>query len=211
MKTANYILEACIETIEDAIAAANNGAHRLEVCSRLDLDGLTPSEDLITEIMLKIDIPVRIMIRPKAGDFIYSQAELDEMYSSVSLCKKLNVEGVVFGISNPDQTLNYGEIQKLARFAHPLKVTIHKAIDYTPDLSQAVEELLKIPEITSILSSGGKKTALEGAKNLLKMVKIGGNGIEIVAAGRITPENIIDLHRLIGAKAYHGKKIVSVD
>tara|TARA_Y100000815_G_scaffold56779_1_gene46047 strand:+ start:2732 stop:3364 length:633 start_codon:yes stop_codon:yes gene_type:complete len=203
-----FIKEACVETLEQATRAEANGANRIELCSRLDLDGLTPSHQLITEIKSILNIPIRVMIRPREGDFCYSNADFSIMQADIEFCKKIKVDGVVFGASHPDKTLDIAAIRMLAQWAYPLKVTIHKAIDDTPDILKAVKDLIHIPEITGILSSGGAKTAPEGSKTLLNMLKIAGDDIEIVAAGKITGYHVEELHRILNARAYHGRSIV---
>lgn len=202
------IFEACVETFEEAILAEKNGANRLELCSRLDLDGLTPDVELIKKVMEKVSIPVKVMIRPRAGGFVYSASEIEEMKDSVRFCKKMKVQEVVFGILDEDNELNLEQIQMLAKLSSPLGVTIHKAIDQTPDLLQSVSELSLIENITSILSSGGAPTATEGSEMLKKMILLAGNSLKIIPAGSVTNQNISTIHQLIGAAEYHGRRIV---
>ena len=203
-----FVKEACVETLEEARKAEENGADRIELCSRLDLDGLTPSHQLITEIKSVLNIPIRVMIRPREGDFFYSKADFTTMQADIEFCRKIKIDGVVFGVSQPDRTLDIAAIRIFAQLAHPLQVTIHKAIDDTPDILKATEDLINIPEITGILTSGGAKTAQEGSKTLLKMLKIATDKLEIIPAGKITRNNLEELHTLLHAKAYHGRKIV---
>ncbi|WP_373055731.1 copper homeostasis protein CutC [Zunongwangia sp. H14] len=204
----NYLKEACVETFQQAMNAENLGANRIELCARLDLEGITPSKELIKQCMDRLNIPLRIMIRPRAGDFVYSEEEMEKMKSSIRFCKDLGVDGVVFGILNKDKTLNLDAISKLVNFALPLKVIIHKAIDETPHILTAVKELCQIGGITSILTSGGKLRALEGIPVLKNMIEISRNQVEIIPAGNITSENVEDIHLQLGAKVYHGKLIV---
>ncbi|UJH90984.1 copper homeostasis protein CutC [Antarcticibacterium sp. 1MA-6-2] len=203
----NYIKEACVENLSQVLQAQKKGANRIELCDRLDLDGTTPPRELIIAAM-ETGIPVRVMIRPRGGDFIYTEEELNKMESSILFCKELGVEAVVFGIQKEDGYLNYEQIQKLAKIASPLKVVVHKAIDNTPDPVGAVKELLNIEEISSILTSGGMETAFEGKNNLKKMIEIADGQIEIVVAGKVTESNIEQLNQFLHSKAYHGKRIV---
>ncbi|MCG9972140.1 copper homeostasis protein CutC [Christiangramia crocea] len=202
------IKEACVENLDQAINSQALGANRIELCSNLAVEGLTPSKSLIEAAKETLNIPVRVMIRPRAGDFCYSEDELTQMRESINLCKKIGVEGVVFGILNKDNTLNIEAIKSLAKEAYPLKVVIHKAIDSTPDTVESLKQLLNIKEISTILTSGGKSNAFEGADILKKMVQLAGDEIEILAQGHITPNNLTELHDLIGANAYHGKYIM---
>jgi copper homeostasis protein len=204
----NILLEACVETFEEAILAEKRRADRLELCSHLELDGLTPDKEVIEHVFRKVKIPVKVMIRPRAGNFIYSESELDEMKNSIRLCKKLKVRGVVFGILDQENELNLNQIKELAQLAFPLEVTIHKAIDETPDLLKSVSELIQIPTITSILTSGGKPTAKEGREMLRKMIQLAGETLTIIPAGSITDQNLSEIDKLIGASEYHGRRIV---
>ena len=203
----SYIKEACVENLFQVEKAKMKGADRIELCDRLDLDGTTPSRDLVL-VAQRTGLPVRVMIRPRGGDFVYSEDELNEMINSIKLCKDLGVEGVVLGILEKDDNMNFQQIQRLAKIASPLKVVVHKAIDDTPNPVDAVQKLTEIKEVSAVLTSGGKATALEGWKILRQMLEIAGGKLEIVAAGKITDENIDEVHHLIGADAYHGKKIV---
>jgi copper homeostasis protein len=202
------IKEACIESLSEAIKAEKLGAQQLELCSDLANDGLTPDFDLIKEVKSKVNIPVKVMIRPRAGNFIYTIREIETMIQAIAFCKDIGVEGVVFGVLKTDNTLDITAIKELTSFASPLEVTIHKAIDLTPDLPQAVAELRKIEGITSILTSGGAVTAIEGSATLLEMIQIADDKIEIIAAGKITDENLEEVQRTIKTSAYHGRRIV---
>ncbi|MCL6218666.1 copper homeostasis protein CutC [Zunongwangia pacifica] len=204
----NFIKEACVESLEEAIIAGKLGADRIELCADLSQDGITPSRAVIESAKQQLKIPIRVMIRPRGGDFVYSEVEFDGMKQDIEYCKQLGVEGVVFGILNKDKTLDVERIAALAALSKPLKVVIHKAIDETPDILKATEELTAINGISTILSSGGKTTAKEGISTLKKMMLIAGNKLEIMPAGRVTNENLDEIHKNIGAQAYHGRRIV---
>ncbi|WP_037317892.1 copper homeostasis protein CutC [Salegentibacter sp. Hel_I_6] len=198
-----YLKEACVETLAQAIAAEKKGADRIELCADLHLEGLTPSKDLILKVVQELHIPVRVMIRPRAGDFLYSEKEITEMKRAIITCKNLGVEGVVFGVLKADKTLDLEIISMLIKLAFPLNVVIHKAIDDTPDLLKALEDLTVIKGISTILTSGGAKTAFEGAGVLKEMIKTSTTTIAIMPAGKITSGNISEIHNLLGASAYH--------
>lgn len=204
----NYIKEACVETLEQAVKAEAKGADRLELCAYLTFGGLTPSTDLIKAVMAAVGIPVRVMIRPRNGDFFYNEDELDHMKTCINLCKALRVEGVVFGVLNPDSTLNINAIKKLTEIAQPLKVIIHKAIDETVNPIESLKELLDIEGIDTVLTSGGKSNAFDGAETLKTMVELAEAKLTVMPAGKISQFNLTELDQLIGAKAYHGKLIV---
>jgi copper homeostasis protein len=201
------ILEACIETLEEAILAEKKGANRIELCSNLDVGGTSPSKHLIKTVSEAVNIPVMVMIRPRGGNFVYSADEIEQMKSKIKECKKLNVQGVVLGCLRSNNTVDTDITSILSKLAHPLKVTFHKAIDESNDILLAVDELMSIKEITGILSSGAKKTAAEG-KEILKSMVQKSEQIEIIVAGKVQTGNINLLHDYINAKAYHGRKIV---
>lgn len=202
------LLEACVETFEEAILAERRGAGRLELCSQLKLDGLSPGFELTQQVVEKVTIPVKVMIRPRGGNFVYTKSELEEMQSEIKSFKQLKIRGVVFGILDQRNKLNLNQIKELAKLAFPLEVTIHKAIDQTPDLLESVLELVQIPTITSILTSGGAQTAREGNEDLKKMIQTAGTFLTIIPAGRITNQNFSEIHNFIGASEYHGRRIV---
>lgn len=203
-----FIKEACVENFHQAVAAEKKGANRIELCTNLETGGLTPSKELILEVKQKLAIPVRVMIRPRPGNFVYSNIEISEMLASIELCKKAEVEGIVFGVMKEDSTLDIIKIKELIAQASPLKIVIHKAIDETANPLLAAGELVKMGGIDTILITGGCETALEGKEILREMQKICGNHIELMPAGKITDENLDELHHFLGAKAYHGRMIV---
>lgn len=203
-----YIKEACVENLAEAIKAEQLGADRIELCANLNVGGTTPAFELIQEVKARLSIPIRAMIRPRGGNFIYSKAELEGMLTEIEACKELKVEAVVFGILNSDKTLNLTAIKELAQKAFPLKVVIHKAIDETPDILQACQDLISTEQITTILTSGGKETAEEGLPILKSLIDLAGDKIEIMPAGKITETNVDQLHEFLNARAYHGKLIV---
>jgi copper homeostasis protein len=146
------------------------------------------------------------MIRPRSGDFVYSDEEFDRMKKEITIFKTMPVQGVVFGILDSENHLNLSQITDLAAIAHPLQVTIHKAIDQTPDLVSALESLKSVPGISSVLTSGGANSAIKGSATIRSMIAISGN-IQIIAAGKVTAQNITRLHQLIGGEEYHGRSI----
>ncbi len=200
--------ESCLETIKEAILAERNGADRIELCADLDNDGLTPTEELIVQVMEKVNIPIRVMIRPRPGDFIYSKEEIEQMKRSILFCKKIKVEGVVLGILKENKTVDVENTKKLADLSFPLKVTFHKAIDVTPNIYEAIESISNIKTISSVLTSGGQATAKDGSMVLQKLVNQFDSKLDIISAGKVNDSNIEKIHELIGGTWYHGRKIV---
>ena len=128
------IKEVCVDSLEDALKAEKNGANRIELCGRLDLDGLTPSRDLIRNAVSILKIPIRVMIRPKHPSFEYSEDEINTMIDDIKFCKSLGVDGVVFGCLDENSNFQMDQINRLSIIAKPLNVIIHKAIDYTSSI-----------------------------------------------------------------------------
>ncbi|MBT3479684.1 MAG: copper homeostasis protein CutC [Candidatus Marinimicrobia bacterium] len=202
------IKEACVETLGEALSAELNGADRIELCSRLDLDGLTPDTDLIQKTISSLSILVKAMIRPRGGNFVYTENELISMESEIDQCKLMGVTEVVLGVLNQQNKINVEATARLSKRAHPMKVTFHKAIDESPNILFELEKLKSIPEVTSVLTSGGHTTAEDGKDVLIKMIQIAKDQLTIIPAGRITNQNLQKIHESIGASEYHGRRIV---
>ena len=202
------ILEACVETIQQGLLAENNHADRIEFCYRLDHGGVTPGHDLIRTAINKIKIPIKIMIRPRGGDFIYSDSEVDKMKSDIRYCKSIGVEEIVLGALNKKGEVDYKLTQMLAKLAIPMKVTFHKAIDVVNNFMSSLKTLSTMENIDSVLTSGTKENALAG-KEYIKLASKEFSGLlNIIAAGSITNQNIKEIHSELNMKEYHGKKIV---
>jgi len=184
-KVMNYYLkEACVESYDEAIEAAACGADRIELCSRLDLDGLTPDKSLIKLLQQTLEIPIKVMIRPREGDFNYSNSEISEMELAIELCKSIGVFGVVFGLLNSNKELDIENTAKLSKLSYPMNVCFHKAIDETNDIIKACKDLCKIPEVDAILTSGKALTAYKGKDVLKEMIQISENKLTIIPAGK---------------------------
>ena len=202
------VKEACVDNIQDAINAFKKGADRIEFCSNLDEDGLTPSNYDLISLKKNISIPVRIMVRPHSNSFNYNDDDLIQMKETIEFCKNQKFDGVVFGCLDDDNELDLNKIEYLADFAKPLNVIIHKAIDLTSSPLNSLKKLLEIDNVNGVLSSGGFETAELGTEVLKKMINISPNDFEIISAGKITNQNFKILHEKIDGKFYHGRKIV---
>ena len=202
------VKEACVDNIQDAINAFKKGADRIEFCSNLDEDGLTPSNYDLISLKKSISIPVRIMVRPHSNSFNYNDDDLIQMKETIEFCKNQKFDGVVFGCLDDDNELDLNKIKYLADFAKPLNVIIHKAIDLTSSPLNSLKKLLDIDNVNGVLSSGGFETAELGTEVLKKMINISPNDFEIISAGKITNQNFKILHEKIDGKFYHGRKIV---
>ena len=204
------IKEVCVDSLEDAIKAEKNGANRIELCGRLDLDGLTPSRDLISNAFSILKIPIRVMIRPKHPSFEYSEEEINTMIDDIKFCKSLGVDGVVFGCLDENSNFQMDQINRLSIIAKPLNVIIHKAIDYTNSVLDSLSLVSKNSNINGVLTSGGERFAINAVETLKKMLVLVPDKFEIIIAGGITFENFESLHALSNGKFYHGKKIINI-
>ena len=202
------VKEACVDNIQDAINAFKKGADRIEFCSNLDEDGLTPSNYDLISLKKSISIPVRVMVRPHSNSFNYNDDDLIQMKETIEFCKNQKFDGVVFGCLDDNNELDLNKIKYLADFAKPLNVIIHKAIDLTSSPVNSLVKLLEIDNVNGVLSSGGFETAELGTEVLKKMINISPNEFEIISAGKITNQNFKILHEKIDGKFYHGRKIV---
>jgi len=208
MTSKNLIFEACVETLEDALAAQKRGAHRIELCSALEQNGLTPSKELTMNCLEHLSIPVMAMVRPRGGDFVYSESEISQMETEIEFFKQSGVAGVVFGLLTKDDNIDIENTCRLAKLAFPLEVTFHKAIDYSTDVMKSFQELNGLDGITRVLTSGGKDTAWNGRLVLKVMNELRERRITIIAAGKIIPENREQIAGFTGVKELHGKRIV---
>lgn len=201
------LLEACVDSVISSVRAEQQGAHQIELCGRLDLDGLTPDLDLIAEVINTVNIPIKVMLRNRGGNFIYSKKDVEAMKFSLAQILRLDIQGIVFGALLSDDTIDVSLTQEICDLAGNIPVTFHKAIDSCSDILQATK-VLKQTRVTSILSSGGKPTAMEGAEVLKEMINMVKSKVEIISAGKITSDNISEIHQRIGGTSYHGKLIV---
>ncbi|MCC6722861.1 MAG: copper homeostasis protein CutC [Saprospiraceae bacterium] len=208
MKNGKLVLEACVETLEAALLAEQNGADRIELCGDLSVGGVTPSKELTEACLAALHIPIMAMVRPRDGNFVHSAAELESMKTDIAYFKSVGVAGVVFGILDENNEVDLERTAELVELAKPLQVTFHKAIDDTPDPVLAIEKLTQITGIQRVLTSGGKATALEGAAVLRKMQAVAEGKITVLAAGKVTKENLAEVHQAVGTSEYHGKLIV---
>jgi copper homeostasis protein len=202
------IKEACVETFEEAVLAEKRGANRIELCSDLASDGLTPSVELMQKTCSNLNIPVMVMIRPRAGNFVYSEEEIIQMKAGIDEAKKAGAAGVVFGLLNKENQIDVYNTSILAEYAKPLPVTFHKAIDVLDNPVEGAKIVSAIPGIKRILTSGGKPTALEGKNTILKMMEVSKGKITILVAGKVLYSNIEEIRQLTGAEEFHGRRIV---
>jgi copper homeostasis protein len=212
------IVEAAVESLDDALAAAAGGADRLELCANLDAGGTTPSATLITAIRERVELPLLVMIRPREGDFVYSDDELSRMYEDVAMAGALGASGVVFGVLDTFDRLDLERTAALVEAADGLSVTFHRAIDEVPRRVIAMDALAALG-VTRVLSSGGAPSASDGMDELRAMVQRAGDRLTVVAGGGVRANNartivertgVTELHARCGGDAARIRGIVEV-
>lgn len=201
-------LEIACFHLESALIAEENGADRIELCTNYKEGGLFPGESLLKEVLAKTSIPVFVMIRPRSGNFNYSNAEIEKMKEQILFCKKNNCDGLVFGILNSDNTVNITACQELVQLALPLPCTFHRAFDEVHDQKTALQQIIACG-FKRILSSGSAANAVLGKNNLRELVQLSNGKIMIMPGGGIRSSNIKELISITGAKEFHSAAITS--
>jgi len=196
------LIEIAVFNLESAICAANTGAHRIELCSSPAEGGLTPSPATMRLARKYVKIPIHVMIRPREGDFCYSEKEFETMLLDVAAAKMVGMEGIVAGILNPDGTIDKERTSILVDAAAPMNVTFHRAFDMTSDLYQALEDIIN-SGCSRILTSGGHQSAHEGIDNLTGLVKKAGTRILIMPGSGVNQDNIKKIADTTGAIEMH--------
>ena len=204
----NFTKEACVDNIDDAINVEKNGANQIELCSKLDLDGLTPNKKLILQTIKRVSIPIKVMIRSRPGNFTYNQNDVNTMLDSIEFCQKNGINEIAFGALNSKRKIDEKIINQIVSKYTGLNITFHKAIDLVDNQINEIQKLLKFNQIKAVLTSGGQKNAVDGQENIKKLSERFKDEIDIIAAGGITNKNIKKIHKTLGLKIYHGKKIV---
>lgn len=203
------LIEACVDSIDSAIEAELGGADRIELCGELLQGGVTPSAGLVGGVCERIKIPVFALVRPRTGDFLYDDDELDVMLRDIEIIRSLNVEGIVIGALTRDGDVDIGTMYTLIAAAGDMNVTFHRAFDFVRDQSVALEALIELG-VDRVLTSGGARTALEGASTLAELVDQGGSDITVLAGGGINASNVADVVRLSGVKEVHVRAAAAV-
>ena len=215
------LIEVCVDSVPSALAAQRGGAARVELCSGLAEGGLTPSSGLISAVRDSISIALHVIIRPRGGDFLYEDHELDIMRRDIALCKQLGVDGVVLGILHPDGSVNIEQTREIVTLARPMSLAFHRAFDMTNNLSRALEDLVSAG-VDRVLTSGGEQRCMDALDVLAQLVNqsrtAGASGTEksaesrdenpldriiVMAGGGIRSENAATIVSRTGAREIH--------
>lgn len=202
----NKKIEIACFNLESALIAQNAEADRVELCANMSVGGTTPTIEIIKQAREYLTIDLNVMIRPRGGNFVYSDAELEQMKSEIENIKKIKVKGLVFGILNEDKTINCKQNLALVELAKPLPCTFHRAFDEVLDYKQALEDVISCG-FSNILTSGTFPNVMEGKEVLKQLVIQANNRIEIMPGGGLRSTNISALNEMVNANWYHSSAI----
>ena len=197
-----YILEISVETVDAALAAERAGADRIELCSNTNEGGTTPAFGLMQSARERMRLPIFAMIRPRAGDFLYSGVEFAAMQSDIDSAKKLQLDGIVLGLLDGHGKIDVARTSQLIAHAAPLPATFHRAFDACADLSAALEDVVKTGA-TRLLTSGGKTITPEAMGILADLVRLAAGRIAVMPGSGLHYGNIREAVRQIRAGEYH--------
>ena len=194
------LVEVCANSLESALVAQDAGADRIELCTELAVGGLTPSYGLLVAVKRRISIPVHVLIRPRSGDFAYTEEEREIMLRDIEKCVELGFNGIVCGALHKDFSLDVAHTQQLKEASGELHFTFHRAFDWVKDPFETLVQLKNVG-VDTLLTSGQKPTAVEGIE-LLSVLKNGGSGIHVMPGSGINADNV-SMFKERGFKAVH--------
>jgi copper homeostasis protein len=197
-----YILEISVESLDAALAAERGGAQRIELCSDAREGGTTPSADLLRSTRERVQIPIFTMIRPRAGNFVYSDAEFAAMQRDIDTAKQLHADGLVLGLLTADTQIDIARTSQLVQRAKPLPVTFHRAFDECTNLSKSLEDVIKTGA-ARLLTSGGKSTAPEALDVLASLIRTAAGRIIVMPGSGLHAGNIQEVVQKTNASEYH--------
>ena len=200
------LVEAAVETLESSLAAEQAGADRIELCDNLSDGGTTPDGELVAAIVERIRIPVFVLIRPRAGDFVYSESEFDVMMRDIELTRTMGIAGIVTGALDVKGGVDVKRTRSLVKAAGGLPVTFHRAIDSAADMGVALDDAIEAG-VSRVLTSGGAPTALEGVGVIAALVLQARQRVSIVAGGGIREHNVREVIARTGVREVHGRLI----
>jgi len=195
-------LEICCYTVESAELAEEGGADRIELCDNYPEGGTTPSHGAVRLALERLKIPVNVMVRPRGGDFLYTDEEYEIMRRDLQHIRELGANGIVTGFLKADGEIDLDRTREMVGLAHPMEVTFHRAFDMCRDPHTALEEL-KDTGVSRVLTSGGRPTVTEGSDLLAELVEAAGDDIIVMPGCGVNPETLGPLAEKTGAREYH--------
>lgn len=196
------LLEVAANSVASALAAQAGGAGRVELCGALELGGLTPSQATIAMVRERLRIPLYVLIRPRAGDFLYDDDECEAMRRDIETCVALGCDGVVLGVLDADGDVDMERCYGLIAAAGHLGVTFHRAFDLVRDPRRALDDVIALG-CERVLTSGGQASALEGASLIRELVAQAAGRIAIMPGAGVTAANLATLADATGAREFH--------
>lgn len=206
----SYRFEVAVDSIESALVAQECGADRVELCADLGSGGITPSPGLIQLALERLHIPIHVILRPRRGDFLYTEAEFDVIRRDIEMVKATGADGVVFGVLRVDGTVDTVRTQALIKSAGSLRVTFHRAFDMCRDPWDALDAMIELG-VDTLLTSGQESTAEAGIPLIAGLVERAGDRIVIMPGGSINPGNIRRIAGETGARTFHFSAKATVD
>ena len=199
-------IEIACFNLESALIAQKVGADRVELCADMSVGGTTPTIEIIQQAREHLTIDLYVMIRPRGGNFVYSEAELEQMKSEIETIKKVGVNGFVFGVLKDDKTINLEQNKVLVELVKPFSCTFHRAFDEVLNVEKALEDVISCG-FSTILTSGTFSNVMEGKEVLKQLVNQANNRIEIMPGGGLRSINISALNEMVDANWYHSSAI----
>lgn len=196
------LFEIACFNLQSCLIAQKAGAHRIELCENYSFGGISPSENLIIEVRKNLQIDLFVMIRPREGNFVYSEKEFEQMKSKIQFSKQHNCNGVVFGILTGENTVDKKRCKELVELAKPMPCTFHRAFDEIQDSEKALEEIIECG-FSRLLTSGKQKTAIQGIELIKTLITKAKDRIIIMPGGGIRSSNISELVFHTQAKEFH--------
>ena len=197
-----FTLEVCADSVESVLAAEKGGADRIELCGNVVIGGTTPSESLYREIRKHSDIKIHALIRPRFGDFCYTEYEFDIIRSEVRRFRELGAQGVVIGMLKPDGTLDVKHLEMLMEEAKGMSVTLHRAFDVCRDPEEALEQAISLG-FNTILTSGQRNNCVDGSDLLAELVKKSAGRVHIMAGAGVNADAVSSIYEKTGITDYH--------
>jgi copper homeostasis protein len=196
------LVEISVESLERAVAAERGGASRIELCSALEVGGITPSAELMHAARRAVRVPIFAMVRPRGGGFVYSTAEFEEMKQSIADAGEAEMDGVVLGLLTGQESIDVVRTAELVRAAAPLPVTFHRAFDESADLFAALEDVIETGA-TRLLTSGGAVTAPEAVAGVAELVRRARGRLIVMPGSGITAGNVTEIVAATGVSEVH--------
>lgn len=206
----NIKIEICASTIQSAVNAKAGGATRIEICDNLEGGGTTPSYATIEYCIKELGLETNVLVRPRAGDFFYSEEEFVVICKDVEMCKQLGANSVVVGFLKESGELDAERLERVVKIASPMKVVCHRAFDACVNKEEAIEQIINAG-CSKVLTSGGAPTSEDGIDGLAKIVKQVNGRIGVIAASGVTSENVIKIVKGTGVKEVHSPCKVLID